>query len=149
MVNRWWVWVAAVVACGMCPAAGAVDLMTGDGYLYAISQDEHTRAEAEHYASGTLETLIVLNEVLTSEGTPLFCLSDDRADAVNTDRLRAEFADWLKAPGKTSVTDEQLGALPVSVLGWGFLSARFACAKNENRKDDLELRSRLLDSMRK
>lgn len=123
--------------------------MTGDGFLVAMSQDEAAKTSAKRYIVGTMETLIVLNEVLYAEGAPLFCLTDERASVLDTDRLGDEFVDWLKQPAKGNVSNEQLGALPVSVLSWGFLGAKFACTQGEDRKTDSDIRSRLLDSMRK
>lgn len=136
----------------MCLAgqpAVALDMMTGDGFLIAMSQDEAAKTSARRYIVGTMETLVVLNEVLYAEGAPLFCLSDERAAVLDTDRLGDEFVDWLKQPTKSNVSNEQLGVLPVSVLGWGFLSAKFACTQGEDRKADSDIRARLLDSMRK
>ena len=137
------------MACGFGHPAAALDIMTGDGFLIAMSQDEATKTGARRYIVGTMETLIVLNEVLYAEGAPLFCLSDDRAAVLDTGRLSDEFVDWLKQPAKGNVSNEQLGALPVSVLSWGFLGAKFACEQGEDRKTDSDIRSRLLDSMRK
>lgn len=148
-MRKWGLWIAAVAACGTWQPAKAVDMMTGNGFLFAMSQDDVAQTRAKQYMAGTFETLIVLNEVLSSEGSPLFCLTDERAAVLDVSRLGDEFVEWLKLPAKGSVSDEQLGALPVNVLGWGFLSAKFACQQGEDRKADSEIRSRLLDSMRK
>lgn len=142
-------WAALAMTCGLGHPAMALDMMSGDGFLLAMSQDDAAKTGARRYIVGTMETLIVLNEVLYAEGTPLFCLTDERASVLDTDRLGDEFVDWLKQPAKGNVSNEQLGALPVSVLSWGFLSAKFACEQGEDRKSDSDIRSRLLDSMRK
>ena len=67
-------WIALVMACGLGHPAAALDIMTGDGFLIAMSQDEAAKTGARRYIIGTMETLIVLNEVLYAEGAPLFCL---------------------------------------------------------------------------
>jgi hypothetical protein len=148
-LKRWQLSAAIVALCGFGHTAAALDIMTGDGFLIAMSQDEAAKTGAKRYIVGTMETLIVLNEVLYAEGAPLFCLTDERAAVLDTDRLGDEFVDWLKQPAKGNVSNEQLGALPVSVLSWGFLGAKFACAQGEDRKADSDIRSRLLESMRK
>jgi hypothetical protein len=129
--------------------AGAVALLTGDGYLYALTQDERTRAEASSYLGGTLDNLLVLNEVLGSEGTPLFCMSEQQAADLDTERLKMGFAEWLKQPVETSSGERTAGTLPLALLGWGFLSDRFACATADAAASNAEIRALLLDSVRK
>ena len=41
----------------------AIELLTGDGYLLALAQDEAARKSADDYLAGTLDGLIVINEV--------------------------------------------------------------------------------------
>jgi hypothetical protein len=141
---------AAMLAC-WAPAAsvGAVELLTGDGYLYALTQDGQARAEALSYLSGTFDNLLVLNEVLSSEDTPLFCMSEQQAVNLDSERLKADFGEWLKQPVETSSGERTAGTLPVALLGWGFLSDRFACATAEAAASNAEVRALLLDSVRK
>jgi hypothetical protein len=128
---------------------GAVELLTGDGYLYALTQDGQARAEALSYLGGTLDNLLVLNEVLGSEGTPLFCMSEQQAANLDSERLKADFGEWLKQPVETSSGERTAGTLPVALLGWGFLSERFACATAEAAASNAEIRALLLDSVRR
>jgi hypothetical protein len=129
--------------------AGAVELLTGDSYLYALTQDGQARAEALSYLGGTLDSLLVLNEVLGSEGAPLFCLSEQQAANLDSERIKAGFAEWLKQPVETSSGERTAGTLPVALLGWGFLSSRFACATAEAAASNPEIRALLLESVRK
>ena len=130
--------------------ASAVELLTGDGYLLALGQgDEHARAEAESYLDGTLDNLLVLNEVLGSDSTPLFCVSEQQAANLDAGRLKADFAQWLKQPVEAASGERTAGALPVALLGWGFLTDKFACPTDETTTSSAEIRSLLLDSMRK
>jgi hypothetical protein len=135
----------------MCASAQpilAIELMTGDGYLLALTGDAATRDQAQGYAAGSLDALIVLNEVLSSEGPPLFCLTEERAAAMDGARLRDEFTNWLKLPTK-NVSDQPIGGLPLSALAWGFLGNKFACAESSAAEVNGEARSLLMDSMRK
>jgi hypothetical protein len=141
---------ATMLACSAHTApAGAVELLTGDGYLYALTQEGQARAEALSYLGGTLDNLLVLNEVLGSEGTPLFCMSEQQAASLDSDRLKADFAERLKQPVETGSGERTAGALPVALLGWGFLSERFACATAEAAASNAEIRALLLDSVRR
>ena len=137
-----------VAMCASVQPTLAFELMTGDGYLLAIAGDAATRDQAQSYATGSLDALMVLNEVLSSEGSPLFCLTDERAAAMDSTRLRDEFTDWLKLPTK-NVSDQPVGGLPLSALGWGFLGNKFACAEGTTPDANSEARSLLMESMRK
>ena len=147
-MKRSWLLGAVVLLSASAQPATAFELMTGDGYLLAIAGDPVTRDQAQSYATGALDALIVLNEVLGSEGNPLFCLTEERADALDSTRLRDEFTDWLKLPTK-KVSDQPIGGLPLSALGWGFLGNKFACGEQETPEANSEARSLLMDSMRK
>jgi hypothetical protein len=140
--------VAASVALTL-PVA-AVELMTGDGYLLEVGKDDATRTEAESYASGALDALLVLNEVLASEGKGLFCLSEERSATLDGARLRAEFTAWLRLPAKNEVSGRATGELPLSALGWGFLADKFACPREQQPSaEPSTVRSLLRDSLRK
>ena len=135
--------IAAVLACWspMVPA-GAVELLTGDGYLYAVTQDERTRAEALSYLGGTLDNLLVLNEVLGSEGAPLFCMSEQQAADLDADRLKADFAEWLKQPVESQLGRADRGHLAGGAAGLGFpQQPKFACATAEAAASNAEIRS--------
>lgn len=126
----------------------AIELMTGDGYLLALGQSESARKAADDYLSGTLDGLIVINEVTASEDGRMFCLANERAVMLDNALLRQEFTDWLRNPPTTGLSDQDPGGLPLAILGWAFLSGKFACSEAPGEGVDEEVRSRLLDSMR-
>jgi hypothetical protein len=129
--------------------ARAVELMTGDGYLLALTQDDQSKAEAQSYLAGTLDNLLVINEIMGSNGAPLFCISEGQASALDPERLKSEFVDWLKRPVQ-GADGQRPGTLPVALLGWGFLSNKFACAAGAAGSGaNADIRSLLLDSLRK
>lgn len=145
-------WLVSVV-CLAVPIgeALAIDLTTGDGYLLALEQAE-ARDAAENELAGTLETLVVLNEVL-GEGTGvMFCLSDERAVVLDVPLLRKEFTDWLRTTPSLA-EGIATGSLPVSMLALTFMARKFPCDEavsgNPNEDSDAEVRARLLQSLPK
>ena len=129
-------------------SARAIDLMTGDGYLLALTQAPDGRVAAENQVAGSLETLIVLNVVLGQGESILFCLSDERAAVLDVPLLRNQFTDWLRATPTIS-NGEPSGDLPVSALVLVFLEGKFPCEATGQTNPDIqsEIRSRLLQSV--
>lgn len=125
----------------------AIDLLTGDGYLLALAQDEAARSAADNYLGGTLDTLIVVNEVTASGEDRLFCLSDERASLLDGVLLRQEFTDWLRDPPTITQGGQDPNSLPLAVLGWAFLVGKFPCAAAAHNPVGDETKSRLLDSL--
>ena len=127
-----------------------IDLTTGDGYLLALEQADARDAAANQLA-GTLETLVVLNEVL-GEGTGvMFCLSDDRAAVLDVPLLRDEFTKWLRTTPSIA-DDTATGGLPISLLALVFMASKFPCdeaAASPSNESDAEIRSRLLQTLPK
>ena len=127
-----------------------IDLTTGDGYLLALEQPDARDAAANQLA-GTLETLVVLNEVL-GEGTGvMFCLSDERAAALDVPLLRDEFTKWLRTTPSIA-DDTATGGLPISLLALVFMASKFPCdeaAASPSNESDAEIRSRLLQTLPK
>ena len=127
-----------------------IDLTTGDGYLLALEQADARDAAANQLA-GTLETLVVLNEVL-GEGTGvMFCLSDERAAVLDVPLLRDEFTKWLRTTPSIA-DDTATGGLPISLLALVFMASKFPCdeaAASPSNESDAEIRSRLLQTLPK
>lgn len=107
--------------------AGSVELMTADGYLLALSQDDASRSAAEQYAAGTLDALLVVNEVTATEDSRLFCISDERASVLDAALLRSEFGEWLRDPTLAAAAGPDVGALPLAAVGLVFLRGKFPC----------------------
>ena len=130
----------------------ALDLMTGDGYLLALAQDEAARNAADEYLAGTLDGLLVVNEVTSTDESQLFCVSSERAGVLDGGLLRREFTEWLRDPSATALAGQDPGMLPLGALGLAFLVAKFPCEPmpgQEANPSDAEIRSRLLRSVPK
>jgi hypothetical protein len=140
--------IAAAVLVGVCHEGRAIELITGDGYLIALAQDEASRKAADDYLAGTLDSLIVMNEVLSTEDDRMFCLSDERAALLDAAILRREFTEWLRTPPKGAGTEREQGQLPISLLGWAFLGSKFPCKDTAPEGIADDIRSKLLDTMR-
>ena len=138
---------AAGLLAGGSAQVFAIELMTGDGYLVAMAQDEAARRSAEDYLAGTLDGLIVLNEVTADDDSRMFCLSSERAGLLDNALLRQEFTDWLREAPAIALAGQDPNALPLAVLGWVFLNGKFPCAEAEQTSVGDEIRSRLLDSV--
>jgi hypothetical protein len=142
-----------VVAAGLLAACTvstrAIELMTGDGYLLELAQDDAGRKSAQDYLAGTLDGLIVINEVASGEDSRMFCLSDERAAVIDTALLREEFTDWMREPPSGGMSEKDRGGLPLAVLGWAFLAAKFPCEDAKPGSAGGEVRSRLLESLPK
>ena len=107
---------------GWASQAHAIELLTGDGYLLALAQDEAARKSADDYLAGTLDGLIVINEVTASDEGRMFCLSTERAGrpgqrapAPGVHRLAARCAVHPRC------RSEDPDGLPLAILGWAFL----------------------------
>lgn len=140
----------ALVASALTCSAGqgdAIELLTGDGYLVALAQDEPARKAADDYLAGTLDGLIVTNEVTASDEGRMFCLTTERAGMLDNALLRQEFTDWLRDAPSIALADRDPNALPLAILGWAFLSGKFPCAETANDPVGDEVRSRLLQSV--
>ena len=132
-------------------SALALELTTGDGYLLAL-EEPAARDAAENELAGTLETLVVLNEVLGEGNGVMFCLSGERAAVLDVPLLRKEFTDWLRAT--PSIADgAATGGLPVSLLALTFMAGKFPCDEaagaSASNDSDAEVRARLLQSLPK
>ena len=140
---------AAVIMAYSLPAT-AIDLMTGDGYLLSLGQGEQARLAAQSYLDGTFDNLLVINEIIRSDGTPMFCITEAQSADLDKDSLKAEFVEWLKKPVDGDSADaDQPGAMPVSVLAWGFLGKKFACNDGDDVASNADIRKLLMDSMNK
>jgi hypothetical protein len=128
--------------------AAAIDLLTGDGYLLALSESEVSRKAADNYLAGTLDGLMVLNEVMSGDDSRMFCLSDERASVLDSALLRQEFTDWLRAaPEATGTSAQESGAFPVAILSWAFLAGKFPCAEPAGPGEaNNDILNRLLES---
>ena len=127
----------------------AIELLTGDGYLLALAQDEAARKSADEYLAGTLDGLIVINEVTASDEARMFCLSNERGSVLDSALLRREFTDWLRDSPPSALSGQNPGGLPLAILGWAFLNGKFPCAEAAGNGIGADVRSRLLDSMPK
>ena len=78
---------AAVIMAYSLPAT-AIDLMTGDGYLLSLGQGEQARLAAQSYLDGTFDNLLVINEIIRSDGTPMFCITE--AQSADLDKEQPE-----------------------------------------------------------
>ena len=150
---RWRVLAGWCMMIGLAIQSGdalGIDLTTGDGYLLALEQPDARDAAANQLA-GTLETLVVLNEVL-GEGTGvMFCLSDERAAVLDVPLLRDEFTKWLRTTPSIA-DDTATGGLPISLLALVFMAGKFPCdeaAASPSNESDAEIRSRLLQTLPK
>jgi hypothetical protein len=123
--------------------------VTGDGYLLALAQDEAARKSADDYLAGTLEGLIVINEVTASDESQMFCLSTERAGVLDNALLRRDFTDWLRGRPSVALADQDPGGLPLAILGWAFFNGKFPCAEAGGEPVGDDVRSRLLDSVPK
>ncbi len=140
---------ATVVMAFSLPAA-AIDLMTGDGYLLSLAQGDQARLAAQSYLDGTFDNLLVINEIIRSDGTPMFCITEAQSADLDKESLKAEFVEWLKKPVDGGSADgDQPGAMPVSVLAWGFLAKKFACNDDGDVASNADIRKLLMDSMNK
>jgi hypothetical protein len=140
---------AAGLLAGSAGQADAIELLTGDGYLLALAQDEAARKSADDYLAGTLDELVVINEVTATEENRMFCLSTERADVLDNALLRQEFTKWLRDAPSIAVDGQDPNGLPLSVLGWVFLDSKFPCAEAEGNTLGDDVRKRLLDSVPK
>jgi hypothetical protein len=134
----WLALAAGLTVVASIPCA-ALDLMTGDGYLLALAQDEAARNAADEYLAGTDES-------------QLFCVSSERAGVLDGGLLRREFTEWLRDPSATALAGQDPGMLPLGALGLAFLVAKFPCEPipgQEANPSDAEIRSRLLRSVPK
>ena len=122
----------AALTGGSPDQAGSVELMTADGYLLALSQDDASRSAAEQYATGTLDALLVLNEVTATDEWRLFCISDERASVLDAALLRNEFGEWLRDPNLAAAAGPDVGALPLAAVGLVFLRGKFACEGDQS-----------------
>jgi hypothetical protein len=141
-----------ITICLAIQSGGAlgIDLTTGDGYLLALEQPDARDAATDQLA-GTLETLVVLNEVLGDGAGVMFCLSDERAAVLDVSLLRNEFTDWLRATPSIA-EGAATGGLPISLLALVFMAGKFPCdeaAGTPSNDSDAEIRSRLLQTLPK
>lgn len=131
---------------GAARPAAALDLMTGDGLLLELSEGPARREAALAYLAGTLDSLILVNAVATAEEGRLFCLSEERERLLEPGLLRQEFVAWLRAPTAGRTPDLNQGRLPLPMLAWSFLAAKFPCAPAAAEPLEPGVRSRLLQS---
>ena len=140
---------AGAVLAGCACEARAIDLLTGDGYLLALAQDEAARKSADDYLAGTLDGLMVINEVTATEESRMFCLSTERAGVLDNALLRQEFTEWLRDAPSIALDGQDPNGLALSVLSWAFLDSKFPCAEAERYTLGDDVRKRLLDSVPK
>jgi hypothetical protein len=118
----------------------------GAGRL-ALGRVLRQRKAADDYLAGTLDGLLVINEVTATAEDRMFCLSTERIAVLDNALLREQFTDWLRDPPALTVGGPDPNALPLAVLAWAFLDAKFPCDEPAGGAVDDDIRSRLLESV--